>query len=177
MDGPALGEHATADMHDLEARGFEHFLRRFFHVFGHAVFVVAEFVMEAQRGDAPFIFYDGIEIDIVFISCEDFSERPHADEGALILADFLLEGGAETMGVCAARKHGTADSAFESVAADKFGMLLGQIAEEREIEAAGTAVVERWRLADKILGPASDAGSHDVLAEIVADVAAGVGQA
>src|SRR5467141_91902 len=177
VDGPTFGENAAVDMNDFETGGLEHLLGGFLHVFGHAVFVVAEFVMETQRGDAPLVFHDGIEVDIVFVARQDFAERTHADEGALVLADFFFEGSAEAVGVRAAREHRAAAAALESVSADEFGILLGEIAEASQIEAAGSAVVERGWLAHEILGTPGDAGSHDVLAEIVTDVTAGVRQA
>src|ERR1700676_5781243 len=108
MDGPALGKHAAADMDDFETGGFEHFLGGFLHVLGHAVFVVAEFVMETQRGDAPLVLDYGIEVDIIFVAREDFAKGTHADESALILANFFFEGGAETVGVWAGGEHGAA---------------------------------------------------------------------
>src|ERR1700716_2562709 len=123
MDGPAFGEHAAADIHNLESGSFEHFLRGFLHVFGHAVLVVAEFIMETQRRDAPLVFDDGIKVHIIFVAGENFAERAHTDEGALILADFFFESGAKTVGIRAARKHGAAAATFKSITADKFGML------------------------------------------------------
>src|ERR1700730_6096356 len=124
MDGPAFGEHAAADMDDLESCGLEHLLRCFLHVLGHAVFVVTELVVKTQRGDSPLVLHNGIEVDIVLIARQNLAEGTHADEGSLLLANFLFEGGAKTVRVCAARKHGAAAAAFESVAADEFGMLL-----------------------------------------------------
>src|SRR5882757_6490766 len=77
MDGPAFSEHATADVYDLEARRFKHFLCGFLHVLGHAVLVVAEFVMKTQRRDAPLVFDDRIEVDIILVAGENFAKRPH----------------------------------------------------------------------------------------------------
>src|ERR1700682_3497478 len=124
MNGPAFGENAAAHMHNLETSGFEHLLGGFLHVIGHAVFVVTELVVKTQRGDSPLVLHNGIEVDIVLIARQNLAEGTHADEGSLILANFLFEGGAETVRVCAARKHGAAAAAFESVAAEEFGMLL-----------------------------------------------------
>src|SRR5260370_28239544 len=56
-------------------------------------------------------------------------------------------------------------------------MLFGQVAEAGEIEASRASIIKRGRLADHILRAACDAGTHNVFAKIVADVAAGVGQA
>ena len=55
----------------------------------------------------------------------------------------FLEGLAEAVRVGAAREHGCAAATFKSVAANEIGMLVFQIAEASEIEATGTAIVER----------------------------------
>ena len=55
------------------------------------VFVVAELVVKAQSRDAPLVFHHGIEIDIVFVACQDFTKCAHADVGTLVLADLFLE--------------------------------------------------------------------------------------
>src|SRR5580704_9724486 len=164
-------------MDDLEASGFEHFLGGFLHVLGHLVLVVAKFIVEAQGGYAPLVFHNGIEIYIVFVAGQDLAERAHADVRALVLANFFFEGRAETMHVGAAGKHGAAAAAFESIATDEIGAFLGEIAKSRDVKAAWAAVVERRRLADEVLCAACDSGPHDVFAEIVADMTAGVGYA
>ena len=56
-------------------------------------------------------------------------------------------------------------------------MLVLQVAEARDVEPAGPAVIERARLADEILHQPDHARAHQVLAEIVADVAARVADA
>src|SRR5260370_21023953 len=128
MDGPAFGEHAAANVDNLETGSFEHFLRGFLHVFGHAVLVVAEFIMKTQSRDAPLVFDDRIEVDIILVASENFAECAHTDEGTLVLADFFLEGSAEAMRICAARKHRAAAATFKSITADTFGMLFVQVA-------------------------------------------------
>ena len=55
-------------------------------------------------------------------------------------------------------------------------MLLGKIAEPGQVKASRAAVIECGRLADEILRLAGDAGSHNMLAEIVTHVAAGICQ-
>src|SRR5712675_993732 len=112
--------------------------------------------METQSRDAPLVFDDGIKVHIIFVARENFAKRAHTDEGALIFADFFLEGSAEAVRICAARKHGAAAATFKSITADKFGMLFRQVAEAGEIEAARTAIVERGRLTDHILRAACD---------------------
>ena len=80
---------------------------------------------------------------------------------------------------CAVRtlgKHSGAAAAFKSVAPNELRMLFREIAEPGQVKASGTAVIECGRLAHEILRLADDAGPHDVLAEIVADVAAGIRQ-
>src|SRR2546421_3289466 len=52
-----------------------------------------------------------------------------------------------------------------------------QVAEPRDVESAGPAVVERGRLADHVLHEPRDAGPHHVLAEVVAHVPARVADA
>src|SRR5712675_1626884 len=124
--------------------------------------------METQSRDAPLVFDDGIKVHIIFVARENFAKRAHTDESALVLADFFLEGSAEAVRVCAARKHGAAAATFKSITADKFGMLFGQVAEAGEIEASRASIIKRGRLADHILGAACDAGTHNVFAKIVA---------
>ena len=75
----------------LESCGLEHFLRRFSHVLGHAVFVVAKLVVKAQSRNAPLVFHHGVEIDIVFITRQHFPKCAHADVRTLVLANFLFE--------------------------------------------------------------------------------------
>ena len=164
-------------MHDLKTRGLEHFLRGFFHVGCHLVLVVAEFVMKTQRGNAPFVFYDGIEVHVIFVTRQDFTEGAHADVGPLILANFFLERSTETVGIGAVRKHHAAAATFKSVAADEVGVLLRKVSETRQVKAAGTAVVESRWFANEIFGATRDAWAHDVFAEVVAHVSAGVCQA
>ena len=63
-----------------EAGVFEHFLGGDDHVLGHGVLVFAEFVVEAKRGDAPFVFYDGVEVYVILVASKDFAETAHVDE-------------------------------------------------------------------------------------------------
>src|SRR5882724_8266868 len=174
VDGPTLGQDAVAGMDDFKSGGLKHFLGGVPHVLGHLVFVVAEFVMEAQRGNAPFVLHDGIEVHIIFIAGQDFAKRSHTDLRALVLANLFLEGRAETVDVGAAGKHRTSAAALKAVATDEVGAFLSEIAKTRNVKSAGAAVVERWWFADEILGAACDSGAHDVFAEIVAYVPAGV---
>src|ERR1700682_4143526 len=176
MDGPPFCEHAATNMNDLKARGFEHLLRGLLHVFGHAALVVAKFIVKAQRRDSPLVFHHWVEVNVVFVARQHLAESAHADEGALVLAHFFFKGGPEAMNVGSPREHGAAAAALESVAADEFGVLLGKVAKPRQVEAAGAAVVERGRLADEVFCSARYAGPHNVFAEIVADVPAGVCQ-
>ena len=53
-------------------------------------------------------------------------------------------------------------------------MLVRDVAEARNVEAARPAVVERSRLAHQVFHQAGHAGPHHVLAEVVADMVAGV---
>src|SRR6266852_6838453 len=55
-------------------------------------------------------------------------------------------------------------------------MLFCKVPKSGQVETSGPAVIERGGLADEILHLTSDAGSHDVFAEVVAYVAAGVRQ-
>src|ERR1700682_4287851 len=161
-------------MHNLEARGLEHLLGRFLHVLSHAVLVVAKFIVKTQGGDSPLVLHHGIKVDIVFIARQNLTESAHTNVRSLILANFFFEGRAEAVRVRAVGKHGAAAAALESIAADEFRVLLRKMAEAGQGKAAGPAVSERWRLADEILGAAGDARPHNMFAEIVADVAAGV---
>src|SRR2546423_7019788 len=122
-------------MQNFESRGFEHFLSSFLHVLGHAVLVVAEFIMKAQRGNSPFVLHDGVEVDVIFVARQYFAKGAHADEGSLILTHFFLEIGAESVDIRAAGEHGAAAAAFESVATNEFGMLVGEIAKSCQVKA------------------------------------------
>src|SRR5579885_486523 len=177
VDGPAFGEDAVADMHDFETGGLEHFLGGFLHVASHVVFVVAKLIVKAQRGNSPLVLHNGIEVHVIFVARENFTESAHADIRALVFADFLLEGSAETMDIRTAREHRAAAAALEAVTTNELRMPLGEITKTGEIEASGATVIERGRLADETLLLAGDARAHDVLAEIVADMAAGIGKA
>ena len=56
-------------------------------------------------------------------------------------------------------------------------MAFVEIAEARQIKRAGLAVVERARLADQILNQPGDVRTHDVFAEVVTHVPAGIADA
>src|SRR5579883_2761520 len=176
VDGPALGQDAVADMHDFETGGLEHFLGGFLHVASHVVFVVAKLIVKAQRRNSPLVLHNGIEVHVILVARQDFAESAHADIRALVLADFLLEGSPETMDIRAAREHRAPAAALEAVTPNELRMFLREVSETGEIEASGPAVIERGGLADKTLLLAGDAGTHDVLAEIVADMPAGIGK-
>src|SRR5258706_44918 len=90
--GLASGGEVAADMRNLEAGSLEHFLGGYLHVLGHAMFVVAELVVETQRGDAPLVFHYGIKVDVIFVARQDLAECAHADERSLILANLFFEG-------------------------------------------------------------------------------------
>ena len=81
------------------------------------------------------------------------------------------------MPVRALGKHSGTATAFKTVTANEFGMLLREIAEPREVEASGAAVIESGWLAHEVLSLADNSGPHDVLAKIVTDVATGIRQA
>src|SRR4029450_7488541 len=66
---------------------------------------------------------------------------------------------------------------LEAVAAQEPRLLVLEVAEARDVEAPGPAVVEGARLAHEVLDEAHDPGAHHVLAEVVADVAARVAEA
>ena len=68
MDGPALSQDTAIHMHNVEARSLEHLLGSFLHVLSHAMFVVAKLVMKTQSRDAPLIFHNRIQIDVVFVT-------------------------------------------------------------------------------------------------------------
>src|SRR5258705_9819680 len=164
-------------MHYLEPCGFEHFLRRLLHVLGHAVLVFSKLIVKTQRWNAPFVFHRRIEFNKVFVTCQHFAKPAHPYECALILANLLLKVRSKTVRVSSTRKHGAAATAFKSVAADEFGMFFGQVAKSGQIKATGSAVIKCRGLADKISRATGYSWPHDVLAEIVADVPAGVCQA
>src|SRR5579883_3448484 len=134
VDGPALGQDAVADMHDFETGGLEHFLGGFLHVASHVVFVVAKLIVKAQRRNSPLVLHNGIEVHVILVARQDFAESAHADIRALVLADFLLEGSAETMDIRAAREHRAPAAALEAVTTNELRMPLGEITKTGEIE-------------------------------------------
>src|SRR4029450_11577753 len=73
-----------------------------------------------------------------------------------------------------ARHHPYAAAALEAVAADVTSLLVLQVPESRHVDPARAAIVERPRRADAFLHQTGDARPHQVLAEVVADDAAGV---
>ena len=149
VDGPAFGEQVPADADDFEARGLEHLLRGIGHIGGHLALVIAELVVEAEHRNSPPVFHDRVKIHVVFVSRKHLAEAAHLDERAGAVPHLLLERRAET-----GRLHGMARedlhaaAAFESVAANVIRSLLVQIAEARQVEMPGLAVVESVWLAD-----------------------------
>src|SRR6185312_3704254 len=130
---------------------FEHFLSRIGHILRHRLLVGTELVIELQNRDAPAVLYVRVDLDIVLIARQHFAKSAHVDEGAGLVANFLLPGRAE-----ARRRHsvtgyhGAAAAALETISADEFWIFRFQIAEARHIKSAGMAVVERPGLSDKI---------------------------
>src|SRR5712675_388959 len=115
-------------MHNLETGGFEHFLRRFLHVLGHAVLVISKLIMKTQRRNAPLVFDLRIEFNKVLVTCQHFAKPAHPYECAVILANLLLKVRSKAVRVSSTREHGAAATAFKSVAANEFGMFFGQVA-------------------------------------------------
>src|SRR5262249_54784568 len=160
---------------DFDAGRLEHLLAGRDHVLAHLLLVVAELIMKAQRRNAPVVLLDGIEIDVILVARQHLAEAAHADERARMVAHRLLELPAESRRVPGvAREDVEPRTALEAVAADEAGLLVLEVPEARHVEVAGLAVVERGLGADQLLHEAGDAGAHDVLAEVVADVPARV---
>ena len=72
------------------------------------------------------------------------------------------------------RKHRAPGAAFESISAHKFLVLVFEIAESRQVKAAGPAVIQRRRFPNEVLHASIDARAHDVFTKIVPDVPAGI---
>src|SRR5207247_8568750 len=133
----------------------------------------AQLVMEAQDRNPPTVLELGIEIDVSLVSSEHLAEATHADEGPRVVAHGLLEVGPESRGLEGVRReHGVAALALEAVPPDETGLAVRQVAEAGNVESTRTAVVEGVRLPHQLLHQAGHARPHDVLAEVVADVAA-----
>src|ERR1019366_91016 len=95
-----------------------------------------------------------------------------------IIAHGFLVGGTEAgraIGVIG--EHAGPAAAFESVAAKELRVAIRQVTVARHVEGAGAPVVERARFADQFLHQAVHTRSHQVFAEIVTDVAAGIADA
>ena len=132
VDRPALGEQLAIDLDHFNLRFLKHFLRRLCHVFGHFFLVIAKFIMEPQRRNAPIVLYVGIDIDVVFVSRKYLAKSAHLDVGSGVIAHLLLirlteSGCAEH----AAREHAIAARALETVTANEIRLAVGQIAKTR----------------------------------------------
>src|SRR3989441_5260319 len=98
VNGPPLGEHLLVGPYDLDPRRLEHLAARDDHVLAHLALVVAELIMEAQRGDAPRVFRVGIEIDIILVARQHLAEATHPDERPGVVTHLSLELRAESRG-------------------------------------------------------------------------------
>src|SRR5207247_1896337 len=106
---------------------------------------------------------------------QHLAEAAHPDEGPGVVAHLFLELRPESRR--AERIPGEnrkASTPLEAVAADEPGLPVLQVAEPRDVESARPAVIEGRRLADQVLHEPGDAGTHHVLAEVVAHVPARV---
>src|SRR5439155_2302910 len=148
------------------------------HVFGHLLLTVAELVMEAENRDAPAVLLLRIQVHVVFVARQHFAKAAHVNERTRVLPDLFFVLGAETWsGVSISREHPKPAPPFKSVTPKELGMALFEISEPGKVEAARPAVVESARLAGQVLHETGHARTHDVLAKVVAYVAAGISDA
>ena len=100
------------------------------------------------------------------------------DKRTRVFPDLFLVLGAETWsGVCVSREHPEPAPPFKSVTPKELRMALLEVPEPGNVEPAGPSIIESARLAGQVLHEARHARTHDVLAEVVAYVAAGVSNA
>src|SRR5215472_7212879 len=71
-------------------------------------------------------------------------------------------------------KHAAPAAAFKSVAPNEFWLFFLKVAKPAEIETPRPAIVQSGWLASQIFCPAGDPRPHEMLAKVMADVAAGV---
>src|SRR5262249_50761947 len=175
MDRPALGTQALPQFEDLEACRLEHLARGLRHVSRHFSLVVAELIVEAKDWDSPAILHGWVQVDVILVASEHFAKAAHADEGAGLIANRLLELRPKSQSRHGMpRKDFGSALTFETVAANEIRALFRKVAETGEIEATWTAVVQGAPLADEILDQRGDARPHQMLAEVVSHMIAGV---
>src|SRR5262249_24924639 len=108
--------------------------------------------------------------DDVLIACQHLAKRDDADARRILLPHGVLERGAETRSAMRIPRILTAPSAaLKSVAPDEIRLLLRQVSEPRDVHPRRPPIVVRRFAAGKRHEIPARAGSHDVLAEVVAD--------
>src|SRR5438105_8304191 len=144
VNRPPLGEHLVVRAHDLDPRLLEHLAAGGDHVLAHLALVVAELIMEAQRGDPPGVFGVGIQVDVILVARQHLTEAPHPNERPGMVTHLFLELRAESGGPRSEeREDREASTPLEAVAAYESRLTILQVAEPRNVKPAGPTVVER----------------------------------
>ena len=169
MDRPSRRQRLALDLDVLRAGDVQHLLDAVAHVLRHLQLVVAESIVEAQDRNAPRVLDVRIQQHAILFARQHFAESAEADVRGIVFAHVRLEALAVAGEVVRhARILGAAAAALEVVAADEIGMLVGDVAEPRDVRRHRTPVIERRLSADARRDEAAALDAHDVLAQVAA---------
>src|SRR2546428_5607845 len=100
---------------------------------------------------------------------------PGSNGRAMMLAKLFLEGSAKPgRAVHIAGEHGTTTAALKTITSNELRVPIGEIAESGHIKPTGTSIVQRGGFSNQFLHLPDYPWSHEVLTEIMTDMAAGV---
>src|SRR6266851_2977557 len=159
----------------LRAGGGEHFRSLHGDVLGHGELVFAPAAVDFQCGDAPSVEFFLVHLDVIIVIGQAFAESADSQTPRPGHAKHVFEIRAEADFVDAAGPAFAAPAALVAVTAQKISLLGLYVSKARNVNAVG-AIAERHFVF--VAGHfAAGAASHVVIHEVVAEFAAGVGEA
>lgn len=175
VQGPTRGGRVGVGADIFCAGSFEHFSGSVAHVFDHGAFIFVIGHVNFEDGDAEDVFFLGIDLDEIVEAREDFAEAGDLESFAR-LQDGLFETVAEARGREIEIGGGFA---FVAVATEEFfvGRIVFEIAEAGDVNADGLVGARGGFLVAELGEFAFAAAAANVGGEVVAECAAGIGEA
>src|SRR5207245_1228395 len=175
MDGEARRSDFLRDVDVSRAGSGKHFGGLHSDVFGHGTLVLAPVTVNLERGNAPGVGFLLVDFDVIVVIGKALTESAHAQTPLSGHFEGVLEIRANTDSVEATGPTFAAAAALVAVAAEEILLLRFHVAEARDVDAIGT--IAEWHFVLVAGHFAAGAAAHVVVHEVVAEFAAGVGEA
>src|SRR5579871_1467433 len=155
--------------------GREHLCGSDRHIFSHGLFVFVPGATYLERRNTPSVEFCFVQLDVILVVGQALAESIKAESPRAGPAHRFLEVGAERHHLDTTFPSLAKRSALISIAAQELGMLRLYVAEARDVDAVWPTTDFNFVFVARNV--TFRAGAHDVVHEIVAELATGVREA